>query len=66
MFWHYSTYDSQKIDKHLVNISHLTHITSLSLSVKYYEPRLLFVEEAKNPAYLDMPTMNKMDFIYAE
>jgi hypothetical protein len=48
------------------NIVECTNIVSPSLSVAYYEPRILFSEEAVNPAYPQMQTINKMDLIYAK
>ncbi len=42
----------------------LVHFSSPALSVAYYEPRVLFFEEAENPAYPQMQAINKMDFVY--
>jgi len=37
-----------------------------SLSVAYYEPRVLFYENAANPAYPQMQIINRMDLVYAK
>ena len=47
-------------------LSSLTTITSPSLSVAYYEPRVQHPNHKIHPSYPDMPTMNKRGFIYAE
>jgi len=48
------------------NIVQCSKIASPSLSVAYYEPRILFFEAAVNPAYPQMQTINKMDLVYAK
>jgi len=45
-------------------IVRITKLPSPSLSVAYYEPRVLLYEDALNPAYPQMQTMNKMDLVY--
>ena len=50
--------------KKLTAISHLTNIHSPSLSVLYYEPRFLYMQNSLNPSYPQMSSINKMDFIY--
>jgi hypothetical protein len=47
-------------------LSKLTTITSPSLSVAYYEPRVLYIDRATNIAYPSMPSINRGDFIYEE
>lgn len=64
MLGHYYWYDTQKIKMHLSQITKLTHMLSPSLSVKYYEPRILFYEVAMQPSYPEMPVIDKMDFVY--
>jgi hypothetical protein len=44
----------------------VTGIASPALSVAYYEPRIYFQEKAENPAYPQMPPLNRMDVVYAE
>ena len=63
---HYMSYHHNAAHTMLQRISSVTHISSPSLSAAYYEPRLLFGESMLNPAYPQMPTMNKMDFVYAQ
>lgn len=48
----------------IAGIVKLTGLASPSLSVAYYEPRVLFFEEAVNPAYPQMQPINKMDLVY--
>jgi len=47
-------------------LSKLTTITSPSLSVAYYEPRVLYIDRDSNIAYPSMPSINRGDFIYAK
>ena len=47
-------------------ITRLTNISAPSLSVSYYEPRVLYSEQASNPAYPQMQSIDRMDFIYAD
>jgi len=42
----------------------ITKISSPSLSVAFYEPRVLFYENAQNPAYPQMQAIDKMDVVY--
>ncbi len=44
----------------------ITKIASPALSVAYYEPRILLHEQAVNPAYPQMQTINKMDLVYGK
>jgi len=50
----------------LSSVTKVTKFSSRSLSVAYYEPRVLFYEEALNPAYPQMQTINKMDLVYEQ
>ena len=45
-------------------VSTLSSISLPSLSVAYYEPRLLLFDRAANPSYPEMPPIDRMDFIY--
>ena len=63
---HYLTHNSLSSQAILSSVTKLTKLSSPSLSVAYYEPRVLFYEEALNPAYPQMQTMNKMDLVYEQ
>ncbi len=62
---HYLVYGkhTQEAAKQIVKI---TKLPSPSLSVAYYEPRVLFYENAANPAYPQMQVINRMDLVYAK
>lgn len=47
-------------------LTKVTNISSVSLSVAYYEPRILTFDTVLHPAYPQMQTMNKMDLVYAK
>jgi len=61
---HYLSYDEAVSQNILQKISSVTELSSPSLSVAYYEPRILFYDKAYNPAYPQMLPLNRMDFIY--
>ncbi len=63
---HYVTHNGISSQKMLSSVTKITKLSSPSLSVAYYEPRVLFYEEAINPAYPQMQTMNKMDLVYEQ
>ncbi len=63
---HYLTHNGSSSQKTLSSVTKITEISSPSLSVAFYEPRVLFYEEPLNPAYPQMQTMNKMDLVYAQ
>jgi hypothetical protein len=63
---HYVTHNGISAQAMLNSVTKVTKLSSPSLSVAYYEPRVLFYEEALNPAYPQMQTMNKMDLVYAQ
>jgi len=63
---HYVTHNAISSQEMLSAVTKVTNLSSPSLSVAYYEPRVLFYEEALNPAYPQMQTMNKMDLVYAQ
>ena len=63
---HYLTHNGISSKEMLSSVTKVTNISSPSLSVAYYEPRVLIFEEAVNPAYPQMYTIDKMDFVYAE
>ncbi len=60
----YIVYDKEAYKDANRDITSLTNFSTPSLSVAYYEPRVLFYESASNPAYPQMQPINKMDFIY--
>ena len=66
VFIHYFTYNGSSSKKTLGSITKITEISSPSLSVAFYEPRVLFYEEALNPAYPQMQRINKMDLVYEQ
>jgi len=63
---HYNTYEYNTQKDHMLAVNKFTKLSSISLSVAYNEPRVLFYDESNNPAYPQMQDMNKMDFIYAK
>jgi len=63
---HYVTHNSISSQEILSSVTKVTKFSSPSLSVAYYEPRVLFYEDALNPAYPQMQTMNKMDLVYEQ
>ena len=63
---HYATHNATSSQEILNSVAKLTKLSSPSLSVAYYEPRVLFYEEALNPAYPQMQTINKMDLVYEQ
>ena len=63
---HYFSYNGSPSQKTLSSIAEITEISSPSLSVAYYEPRVLFYEKTLNPAYPQMQAMNKMDLVYEQ
>ena len=66
VFVHYVTHKGISVQAMLSSVTKVTKLSSPSLSVAYYEPRILFYEEALNPAYPQMQTMNKMDLVYEQ
>jgi len=46
------------------DIAIATGMVSPVLSVAYYEPRILLIEHASNPAYPLLPPIDRLDFIY--
>lgn len=63
---HYLTHNGISSKEMLSSVTKVTKLSSPSLSVAYYEPRVLFYDEASNPAYPQMQTINKMDLVYAK
>lgn len=63
MSMHYLLHHHRSVNT-IAGIVKLTGLVSPSLSVAYYEPRVLFFEEAVNPAYPQMQPINKMDLVY--
>ena len=64
MTGHYLNYDREVLQEENQKITALTHFSAPTLSVAYYEPRVLFYETASNPAYPQMQPINRMDFVY--
>ncbi len=63
---HYLTYDGNSSQKMLTSVTKITKLSSPSLSVAYYEPRVLSSKETLNPAYPQMEVINKMDLVYEQ
>ncbi len=63
---HYMMHNGFSSQAILSSLTKVTKITSPSLSVAYYEPRVLFYEEASTPAYPQMQMINKMDLVYEQ
>jgi len=63
---HYVTYNGISSKEMLSSVTKVTKLSSPSLSVAYYEPRVLSYDETINPAYPQMQTMNKMDLVYEQ
>jgi len=63
---HYLTHNGMVSKEMLSSVAKVTKLSSPSLSVAYYEPRVLSYEEALNPAYPQMQAINKMDLVYAQ
>ena len=63
---HYLTHDGIVSKNIMRSVVKVTKLSPPSLSVAYYDPRVLFYEEILNPAYPQMQTINKMDFVYAQ
>jgi len=63
---HYVTHNGISSKEMLSSVTKVTKLSSPTLSVAYYEPRVLSYEEVLNPAYPQMQTMNKMDLVYAK
>jgi multisubunit Na+/H+ antiporter MnhB subunit len=61
---HYMTYDESGQKSRLSNLVGVTGLSSLSLSVAYYEPRVPLFDEPINPAYPQMQPIDRMDFVY--
>ena len=66
MFLHYAANKRSAGQQELRILVGLTDIRTPSLSTSYYEPRVRSCQEAQNPAYPQMQTINRMDFVYAE
>lgn len=63
---HYLVNNTIKSKDILASIVKVTNFSTPSLSTTYYEPRVLFYDNAVNPAYPQMYTIDKMDLIYAK
>ena len=63
---HYTLLDREGMVEDVNTVAALSRISSLSLSVAWYEPRLRSVDRASNSAYPEMMSLDRMDFVYAE
>jgi hypothetical protein len=63
---HYTLSDRKDMTENIATIADLSRLSSLSLSVAWYEPRLHRIEKADNSAYPEMMPLDRMDFVYAE
>lgn len=63
---HYLLYERSDRDNKSLAIARVIKHSAPSLSVAYYEPRVLYTEPATNPAYPQMQSIDKMDFVYAK
>ena len=63
---HYVTHNGSSSQEMLSSVTKITKLSSPSLSVTYYEPRVLSYEDDLNPAYPQMQTMNKMNLVYTK
>jgi len=52
------------IPRMLSAVTALTGIVSPALSTTFYEPRLLYMQKAENPAYPQMPPIDTTSFVY--
>jgi hypothetical protein len=66
VFMHYLTHNSASSQEMLTGVTKVTKFSSPSLSVAYYEPRILSSKETLNPAYPQMEVINKMDLVYVQ
>jgi hypothetical protein len=66
VFLHYITYSDNSSQSMLNSLVKVSKISSPSLSVAYYEPRILLYDDIQNPAYPQMQAINKMDLIYEQ
>jgi len=63
---HYMLVNKKNMADDISHIASLSRISSLSLSVAWYEPRLRGIERAGNTAYPEMMPLERMDFVYAK
>ncbi len=63
---HYLTHNGMYSKEILSSVTKVTKLSSPSLSVAYYEPRVLFYDETSNPSYPQMQAINKMELVYAQ
>ena len=63
---HYLVYNNDAQKELLASVVKITEISSHSLSVAYYEPRVFLYDEVSNPAYPQMQAINKMDLVYEQ
>ena len=63
---HYTFAKRSDVIDGLNAITGMTHMTSLSLGVSYYEPRVQRVNDQHNIIYPQMMAIGRMDFVYAQ
>ena len=66
VFMHYLMHNDASSQEMLNSVTKVTKLSSPSLSVAYYEPRVLSSKETLNPAYPQMEVINKMDLVYVQ
>ncbi|HHH37119.1 MAG TPA: hypothetical protein ENK77_00695 [Epsilonproteobacteria bacterium] len=63
---HYTLVNKKNVADDISHAASLSRISSLSLSVAWYEPRLRGIDRIGNAAYPEMMPLEKMDFVYAQ
>ena len=63
---HYLSFDRHEIHTALSSVVRVTHIAEPSLSVSYYESRVMSPHSSTNISYPEMSSIDRMDFVYAK
>lgn len=65
---HYLSVDRGSTEREILSVASLVQFTEPSLSVSWYEPRTLHLEQCSiaNPVYPEMSDMQRMDFVYGK
>lgn len=63
---HYTLADRDNVSNNINAMVAMTGISSLSLSVAYYEPRISVAKNSANIIYPEMMSIDRMDFVYAK
>jgi hypothetical protein len=62
---HYILADRSRPDKDIGSVVEITGISQPSLSVSWYEPRMIRgIYPAQNPAYPELDPIDRSDFVY--